>query len=105
MIVGVSQTIQPGLLACGHIVKSIHRLTIRTGDQVSIRINGQLDRRVPELIAHVGETLVSLNQQRRERVTKIVKSKESSVHPSHAAIQACHCSLVGSRHHAICRPS
>ena len=36
---------------------------------------------------------------------KIVKSKESSVHPSHAAIQACHCSLVGSRHHAICRPS
>ena len=34
--------------------------------------------------------------------TKIVKSNASSVQPSHAATQACHCSLVGSRHHAIC---
>src|SRR4051812_40934360 len=33
--------------------------------------------------------------------TKIVKSNESSVQPSHAAVQACHWSRVGSRHHAI----
>ena len=32
---------------------------------------------------------------------KIVKSKASRVQPSHAAIHACHCSRVGSRHHAI----
>jgi hypothetical protein len=32
--------------------------------------------------------------------TKIVKSNASSVQPSHAAIQACHWSRVGSRHHA-----
>jgi len=30
---------------------------------------------------------------------KIVKSKASRVQPSHAAIQACHCSRVGSFHH------
>ena len=29
---------------------------------------------------------------------KIVKSNELSVHPNHAAIQACHWSLVGSFH-------
>ena len=32
---------------------------------------------------------------------KIVKSNESSVHPNHAAIQACHWSLVGSLHQGI----
>ena len=30
---------------------------------------------------------------------KMVKSKASSVQPSHAATHAIHCSLVGSRHH------
>jgi hypothetical protein len=30
---------------------------------------------------------------------KTVKSNASSVHPSHAATQACHCSAVGSFHH------
>ena len=30
---------------------------------------------------------------------KIEKSNASSVQPSHAATQACHCSLVGSFHH------
>jgi hypothetical protein len=33
---------------------------------------------------------------------KIVKSKASRVQPSHAAIQACHCSRVGSLHQASC---
>ena len=32
---------------------------------------------------------------------KIVKSKASRVHPSQAATQASHCSLVGSFHHGI----
>src|ERR1700731_2589189 len=34
----------------------------------------------------------------------MVKSKASSVHPSHAATQANHCSLVGSFHHATDEP-
>src|SRR6476646_8627632 len=34
----------------------------------------------------------------------MVKSKASSVHPSHAATQANHCSLVGSFHHAKDEP-
>src|ERR1700761_201757 len=32
--------------------------------------------------------------------TKIVKSKASSVHPNHAAVHACHCCRLGSRHQA-----
>ena len=36
---------------------------------------------------------------------KIVKTKASRVQPSHAAIQACHCSRVGSLHHGSVEPS
>ena len=40
-----------------HVIQAIHRLPIRTRHEVPVGVYGELDRRVTELVTHIGERL------------------------------------------------
>ena len=55
-------------------VQPVHEGHVGTGNQVPINIDRDLNAAVPHLLLHVGERGSSLDEQRSERVAKVMKS-------------------------------
>ena len=55
-------------------IESINGLFIPSGNQVSIQIDGHLDRRVPHLFLHVNEDLALLQQESCKGVSQIMEA-------------------------------
>jgi hypothetical protein len=54
------------------MVQAVHRGAIAARHKVSVHVDGDLNRRVPELVADVREAFAVLDQQRGVRVRRIV---------------------------------
>src|ERR1700720_4524207 len=92
------------------LASEYHRIEIINGVLRPIRSASQPEatapsRRIHKVTVRTKATAVSGTPNSCEIGTMIsrntVKSKASRVQPSHAAIQAIHCSLVGSLHHGM----
>ena len=66
------QALSQTKLISGDVVKSIDRGTISTRNEMPVRVHRDLNRRVSELVLHVGEALAVRDQERRVRVAEIV---------------------------------
>ena len=69
-----SAGLRPLLSATGGGGQLVHGRPIRSRHQMPVHIYRHLDRTVPELVFHVGQRFPVLDQQRRERMSKVVKT-------------------------------
>ena len=61
------------------IVQLVDGRSIRPRNQMPVRVDGDLDRRVPELLLHVDDRFALLQQQRRERVPQVVDANLAEI--------------------------
>jgi hypothetical protein len=85
-----------------HVVEPIDHCAIPTRHQVSVEVDRDLDRRVPELLFQVRKTLAVLNQQKREGVPRRCRSLIGA--SAWRAARTCpHIGAVGSSGSSGCR--
>jgi hypothetical protein len=61
------------------VVQPVHRLPVRAWDQVPVGVDGELDRRVAELVADIRERLALGDEEARERVPEVVEAHASEL--------------------------
>jgi hypothetical protein len=67
--------------------KSVDCLPVRSWNKMPVDVYSDFDRRVPHLLSHVSQRFTILDEQRRERMAKVMQSNLSQLGFFEASVQ------------------